>query len=71
MAVSELTKSSTKSLSELTSSELREELTKRLQNQEALDNVKGLIEVLKPPKKTKNPRNKERSAVENTTEHKT
>lgn len=60
MAVSELTKSSTKSLSKFSPSELREELTKRLQNQEAIDNVKSLIEVLKPSKKTKNPRNEEK-----------
>lgn len=57
MAVSELTKSSTKSLSKFSPSELREELTKRLQNQEAIDNVKSLIEVLKPPKKRKKAEN--------------
>lgn len=61
MAVSELTKSSNKSLSKFSPSELREELTKRLQNQEALDNINALIEVLKPPKKSKN---QQKSAVE-------
>lgn len=54
MAVSELTKSSNKFLSKFSPSELREELNKRLQNQEAIGNVKNLIEAGKSLKKSKN-----------------
>jgi len=57
MAVSKLTEFSTKALSEFSPSQLRQELNKRLQNHEAIDNVKGLIEVLKPPKKRKKAEN--------------
>lgn len=44
---------SVKSLTELTPSELRQELNKRLQKEEAICNVKNLIEVLKNPKNKK------------------
>ena len=42
-----------KSLLKFSPSELRQELNKRLQNQEAIDNVKNLIEVGKSLKKKK------------------
>lgn len=56
MAVSKLNLS-TKALSDFSPSELREEFNKRLQNQDAIDNVKDWIEVFKPPKKSKKAKN--------------